>query len=52
MMVTQFDLELEQINVKIVFLHDELDEMIYMRQPKCYIQEGQENKVCFKEVPL
>ena len=35
LMVTQFDLELEQIDVKIVFLYGELDEMIYMRQPEC-----------------
>jgi len=45
-MVTQFDLELEQIDVKIVFLHGELEERIYMKQPECYIQERQETKVC------
>ena len=42
--VAQFDLELEQIDVKKEFLHGELKE-IYMKQPECYIQEGQGNKV-------
>ena len=49
--VAQFDLELEQIDVKM-FLHSELEEKIDMKQPKGYIQEGQENKVSSIEVPL
>jgi len=40
-MVPQFDLELEQVDFKIMFLHGELEERIYIKQPKCYIQEGQ-----------
>jgi len=44
-MVTQFDLELEQMSVKTVFLHNELEEGIYMKHPEGYIQEGKENKV-------
>ena len=51
--VAQFDLKLEQMDVKTAFLHGELEEKIYMKQPKSYIQEGKENKVCLlKEVPL
>jgi len=38
--VALFDLELEQVDVKTVFLHDELEEMIYMKQPEGYIREG------------
>jgi len=45
-MVVQFDLELEQMDVKTTFLHDELEKKIYMKQPERYIQEGKENKVC------
>jgi len=44
--VAQFDLELEQMDVKIAFLHSELEEKIYMKQPKGYILKGKENKVC------
>jgi len=33
------------MNVKIIFLHDQLEEEIYLKQLKGYIQEGQENKV-------
>jgi len=44
--VAQFDLELEQMDIKTVFLHGELEEKIYMKQPERYIQEGKENKAC------
>jgi len=49
--VVQFDLELEQMDVKITFLHGEL-EKIYMKQPESYIQEGKENKVCLLKKSL
>ena len=35
--VVHFDLELEQLDVKTTFLHDNLDEQIYMIQPIGYI---------------
>ena len=38
--VAQFDLELEQMDVKTSFLYGELEEMIYMKQHEGYIQEG------------
>ena len=30
------------MDVKTMFLHSELEEKIYMKQPEGYIQEGQE----------
>ena len=38
-MVTHFDMELQQMDVKTAFLHGFLDETIYMEQPEGYIDE-------------
>jgi len=35
-----------------VFLHGEMEEEIYMKQPEEYIQEGQGNKVCLLKKSL
>ena len=45
-MVTLFDLELKQLYVKTTFLHGELEEQIYMHQPKGFIISGKEYHVC------
>jgi len=50
--VVQFDLELEKMYVKIMFLHCELEEKIYMKQSEGYIQEGKENKACLLKKSL
>ena len=45
-MVAQFDLELEQMDVKIAFLYGDLDETISIRQPEGYVENGKEYYVC------
>ncbi|RVW20064.1 Retrovirus-related Pol polyprotein from transposon TNT 1-94 [Vitis vinifera] len=44
-MVAAENLHLEQLDVKTAFLHDDLEEDIYMIQPKWFIVQGQENLV-------
>jgi hypothetical protein len=39
-------LEIHQMDVKTAFLNGELDEEIYMEQPKGFIIPGKEKKVC------
>jgi hypothetical protein len=38
-LVALLDLELEQLDVKKEFLHGDLDEDIYMEQPKGFVQD-------------
>ena len=41
-----FDLEVEQMDVKTVFLHGDLNEEIYMKQPKGFSVKGKKELVC------
>ena len=45
-LVTIKDLELEQLDVKTAFLHSDLEEQIYMKQPEGFEVVGKENHVC------
>ena len=40
------DLKIHQMDVKIVFLNEDLGEEIYMDQPEGFVEPGQESKVC------
>ena len=40
------DLELIKLDVKMKFLHGDLEEAIYMEQPKDFVVSGQEHLIC------
>jgi hypothetical protein len=44
--VAHYDLELHQIDVKIVFINGDLQESVYMTQLKGFVIEGKENMGC------
>ena len=45
-LVPHFDLELHQMDVKTAFLNGEIDETIYMEQPKNIIMGDSKSMVC------
>ena len=45
-LVATQNLELEQLDVKTAFLHGDLEEEIFMRQPRGYEEQGKEEHVC------
>jgi hypothetical protein len=44
--VVAFDLEVEQMDVKTTFLHGDLEEEIYMKQPEGFVVKGKKDLVC------
>ena len=45
-LVATNDLELEQLDVKMTFLHGDLEKKVYMHQPQGFIDKGKEHLVC------
>ena len=45
-LVSVEDLDLEQLDVKTAFLYGDLEEDIYMNQPKGFLESGKEGLVC------
>lgn len=48
--VNQFNLELEQMDVKTAFLHGDLEEIIYMEQSEGFVED--KSKVCLLKKSL
>ncbi|KAK0579188.1 hypothetical protein LWI29_022490 [Acer saccharum] len=51
-LVSYFDMELEKLDVKTAFLHGDLDETIYMSQPKGFESKSKPSHVCLLKKSL
>ena len=49
---TRTDLQVEQLDVKTTFLHDDLKEEIYMQLSEGFIKKQKENLVCWLKKSL
>jgi len=45
-LLAQYELKLDQVDVKTAFLHRDLEEEIYMSQPTKFKTEGKEHMIC------
>ena len=51
-LVVQYNLELEQMDVKTAFLHGDLEETIYMEQPEGFQVQKNKDMVCLLKKSL
>jgi hypothetical protein len=51
-LATTFDLEIEHMDVKTMFLHGDLEEEIYMKQPKGFVVREKKDLVCKLKISL
>ena len=51
-LAARLNLEVEQLDVKIAFLHGDLEEKIYMEQPHGFEIDGKEDYVCLLKKSL
>lgn len=51
-LVTAFDMNLEQLDVKIAFLHGDLSKTLYMQQAIGFVEKGMKNNVCLLKKSL
>ena len=45
-LIAHYDLELYQMDVKTTFLNEDMEENVYMTQPKGFVMEGKERMGC------
>ena len=45
-LVAHYDIELHQMDIKTTFLNGDLEENVYMAQPKGFVMEGKEQMGC------
>ena len=45
-LVAHFDLELQQMDVKIAFLNGDVEEEVYMKEPESFSSSNGEHLVC------
>jgi hypothetical protein len=51
-LATTFDLEIEHMDVKTMFLHGHLEEEIYMKYPEGFVVKGNQELVCKLKISL